>query len=238
MKKSLLVFGLVILLSGSANAQIVLTPPDTTGTPWHSYYYMGTLYGSGMDPGLRVGHTYTTSYYTWYRSALEFDISGLAGVTPANFVSASLGGLEVSGYGGYYSPVYPGDAMTVNLYDMEDITEDGSITAADYDSVNGPAITTLFNAIPAADTSYDNIDVTSELSNDLFGAGVGNWSGFVLISPDADQQWISFEETAPTLTINLAAANVPTLTEWGTIIFAIFLAGISIRQLRRIRKTA
>ena len=94
--------------------------------------------------------------------------------------------------------------INVDLFDMGDPTEDGDVYRDDFNSTRCNRIarrTHMFSQAGTAD--FNDIDVTCALRNDLFGAGAGNYSGFILKSPDAAySEWIVYDPATPTLMIN------------------------------------
>ena len=215
---------LILSLSGAASAQIVLPPADT-GTPGTRITYVsytGNIFGpygptSGSFTNLAVGKisTWTVTYYYPYpnpfyinffydgQGAIEFDLGATAfptTMTSKNF-TARLNGLNVSTSSQYNNS----GPINVDLFDMGDGTEDGNVYRNDFNSTRCNRIerrTHMFSPM-GTHADFNNIDVTCALRNDLFGAGAGNYSGFILKSPDAAySEWIVYDPATPTLMIN------------------------------------
>jgi hypothetical protein len=89
----------------------------------------------------------------------------------ANNFTARLGGLTVT----YSSATGAMNALDVDLFDMEDGTEDGVLNVYDFNSTLGSRIarrTHTFGATPIP-ADFNDIDVTDAVRRDLFGAGKG-----------------------------------------------------------------
>lgn len=219
MKRYSLILCLVLILSlsGTASAQILLGPPPAamaggfytfvSTTSFSSTVY--TNYGLYGFPAVG-GNAFTTmGYYVLYGlgAALEFDLQGgtttlpTASMTVNNF-AARLGGLTVN-------TSYPGatGTMVVGLYDMADTTEDGVINFGDFAALLGspgsPTIATRTHNFSGAPANFNNIDVTAALQNDLFGGGPINFSGFILMPTSLNAQFkgVGYDTNTPTLTI-------------------------------------
>ncbi len=205
---------LIVSLSGVASAQIVLGPPAAGAPAALSYRVFGITYGPylGTAPPNYVGQS---SFYTYIgypistsvtliayaQAAFEFN---LGPAIPPTFTSknftARLYGLSVTNSSAYYGT----DAMNVDLFDMRDGNEDGNVYYGDYNRTRGSRIarrTHTFDPVTPVPADFDNIDVTCAVRNDLFGAGAGDYSGFILKSPDAQYEFVSYD-SAPTLMFN------------------------------------
>lgn len=150
---------------------------------------------------------------------LEFDISSLIGlgVTPQNYQSATLNHLMV------IDSFLTGEQLSLDIYDLEDSSEDGMLTVSDYSNFNS-WITNLFQYVPPIGTMYDNIDVTNVIYNDLFGPGNSeDYSGFILYNSTEWTNWyltrpsVSFDQSEPFLEITIDQP-VPSLTWFGLLI--------------------
>ena len=178
MKRNSLIICLVLILSlsGVASAQIVLGP-DTPAAIGDVYTGNSTWYESPNNP-------YVGDFYGYIcQGVIEFYLNPAsvptANMTKYNF-TARLDGLSMTSS---YATIA---SMNVVLYDMLDFSEDGAVTLNDLNSKQGGAIATRTHNFIGIPANFDNVDVTSEVSNDLFGAGIGqNFTGFILIAnPD------------------------------------------------------
>jgi hypothetical protein len=95
-------------------------------------------------------------------------------------------------------------SLNVYLYDMGDGTEDGIVYYNDFNSTQGALIERSVHVIGGTPAKFDNVDVTEALRNDLFGGGPADFSGFILLCPDAPapEQHVRFNVRTPTLTIH------------------------------------
>jgi len=220
---SLLTIALFLLATGEAAAQIVMTPPAATGN-CEMYFWGGSPggYAYPQTPGIKVGRnqnvtTYTTTT-TWYdpdpfpvrwtnsidyHGILEFNLGWLPHpqMTANNF-TARLKDLDVADGGAAASGTLP-----INIFDLQDPQENNAISSGDFAANPGAALALSihqFGGGPAA--SFDNVDVTAVLRNDLFGGGTGqSTTGFILrtTSPFAEDSWVEFEHASPRSVINL-----------------------------------
>ena len=213
MKRYSLIICLVLILSlsGVASAQVVLEDAGgiahvkvavngATVTSFNTTYSRG---GTSLIPPA-VGYTvYTTTSPTTtmvnVQAAFEFNLTAVnkAAFTSKDF-TARLDGLNVTSSYAYYGT----GVMNVDLFDMGDAAEDGDVYYTDYNITQGGRIarsTHTFGAVPVP-ADFNNIDVTCAVRNDLFGTGVGDFSGFILKSPDAQYELVWYDD-APTLTI-------------------------------------
>jgi hypothetical protein len=157
-----------------------------------------------------VGYTSCTSFtnpntftvMTNLQAAFEFNLTAVntTAFTSKDF-TAKLNGLTVT-YSYAWPTTNPG-IMNVDLFDMGDVTENGVIDVDDYNSNQGSRIARLAHdfALGGAHADFNNVDVTCAVRNDLFGTGAGDFSGFILKSPDSQYELVGYNP-APTLTIN------------------------------------
>ena len=129
------------------------------------------------------------------------------------------------------------DNNWIELYSIEDNNENGIIEEDDIvtDDYVGFISTQLQ---PGGIITFD---VTSVLEHDLFNPSQSNFSGFVLkceVCNDIEFYDHTDSENAPRLSIdsNGGTASIPTLSEWGLIIFMTLISGISVVMLYRRRE--
>jgi len=143
---------------------------------------------------------------------IEFDLDSIHGelsvpttqMTPYNW-TAKIDNIVVE------NPVHVGQFMPVDLFDLNDISEDGWITRDDYDS-RFEHITNLFEIIPEEGTIYNDIDITAALRRDLFGAGAGDPTTGFLFTAGAEAS-VEFNTDSPRISINLHTPTPsPTVT--------------------------
>jgi hypothetical protein len=209
MKRFSLIICLVLILSLSrvSSAQIVLGPQAAGGlfhlikikngsTVVDTYSFTGPYVGNPVFGSL-------ASYKKYYvQVAVEFNLQGgtttlpTADMTSNNF-TARLNGLTATDSWGTGS-------LNVYLYDMGDGTEDGIVYYNDFNSTQGALIESSTHVIGGTPAKFDNVDVTEELSNDLFGGVPADFSGFILLCPDlpAPERHVRFNIRTPTLTIS------------------------------------
>lgn len=188
-----------------------------------AYTYSDTIYGNGTVDELGIN---TSGYSGWVQAVVKYS---LAGVTTATFQSATLS-LNVTDYHRTTNIV---TNMAVGVYDMQAAQK-----------ANGTVDTTLGTIYPrgtqidAVNVSFTPgqtfaVDVTDAVRSDLEAGR--SFSGFILYAQNVRDglEEVSFAD--PTLTINANA--IPTMTEWGMIIFVLLLAGFSLWFMKR-RRTA
>jgi hypothetical protein len=211
MKRFSLIICLVLILSLSrvASAQIVLGPQaagglghliklDNGSTVVDTYFFTGPYVGNPVFGSL--GSIYKKYYL---QVAVEFNLQGgttnlpTADMTSNNF-TARLSGLTATDSWGTGS-------LNLYLYDMGDGTEDGNVYYNDFNSTQGALIASSAHVIVSAPAVFNNIDVTNAVRNDLFGGGPTDFSGFILLCPDAPapERHVSFNLVTPTLTIHI-----------------------------------
>lgn len=203
---------LFVSLSGVASAQIVLGPPAAAGSVVFCYATLGgapqvstsftSTYpaaGGSASAGNIGGIKF--SFYWATHGVVEFYIGAATFPTTmtANNFTARLDGLTVTS-----SATGALNAMNVDLFDMGDTAEDGSLTIGDFDNTRGSRIARRTHYFGGAPANFNDINVTDAVRNDLFGAGAGNYSGFILkpANLNIDERWVSYDKTSPTLTIN------------------------------------
>ena len=214
MKRFYLIICLILILSLSrvASAQIVLGPQAARGVG-HKIF---------LDNGLTVVDEYgfffsdyvgnpvfgsLASYYKKYylQVAVEFNLQDGTTTLPtgdmtSNNFTARLNKLTATDSWGT-------GLLNVYLYDMGDGTEDGNIDYNnDFNSKQGAIIASRAHVIGGAPAIFDNVDVTDALRNDLFGGGSTEFSGFILLCPDAlaPERHVRFDlDKPPTLTIHI-----------------------------------
>ena len=208
MKRFSLIICLVLILSLSrvASAQIVLGPQAAGGifhliilengsTVVDTYSFTGPYVGNPVFGGL-------ASYKKYYvQVAVEFNLQGGTMTLPtvdmtSNNFTARLSGLTATDSWGTGS-------LNVYLYDMGDSTKDGIVYYNDFNSTQGALIESSVHVIGGTPAKFDNVDVTEALRNDLFGGGPADFSGFILLCPDAPapERHVRFNIRTPTLTI-------------------------------------
>ena len=184
MGKAVLAIGLIILMVCTVGANQTLVPVDI-GTP------NTTGQDGGGDPYLYsefwVGHSEFNpdgSACGACHAVVEFDLSGV-NMTEAQFCQAFLNGLKIREVSPDEGTDPPGDGIfTVQVYDLDDLNEDGAVTSGDFGKTTGAIIATLNIAPGSEDTVFNNIDVTQAVRHDLFDPGHSNYSGFILVSTD------------------------------------------------------
>ena len=213
MKRYSLIICMVLILSlcGAASAQIVLGPPPVAAGSVLSFY-LTTIGGSpntsymSIFTSLSVGGFASNgigfSAYVAAQGALEFNLGAVTFPTTmtANNFTARLDGLWVT----YSFATGAMNAMNIDLFDMGDGTEDGYVYYDDFNSTRGSRIARRKHNFVGAPADFNDINVTNAVRNDLFGAGAGNFSGFIL-KPNLNNQIrvVGYNTTTPTLTINL-----------------------------------
>jgi len=210
MKRFSLIICLILILSLSrvASAQIVLGPQAAGGlfhliilengsTVVDTYSFTGPYVGNPSFVDLPLYKQY------YVQVAIEFNLQGGTTTLPtvdmtSNNFTARLNGLTATDSWGTGS-------MNVYLYDMGDGTEDGNVYYNDFNSKQGALIASSAHVIPGTPAKFDNIDVTEALRNDLFGGGPKDFSGFILLCPDAPapERHVRFNLGTPTLTIHI-----------------------------------
>ena len=240
MKKIILILIAIFTVTGPTNAQVVVDPSAVGNVGFFSY--SGTMMSEGVDVDAVTGATANTNYlgvgqrsmyyspssFSFYefQGIIEFDLAGLPtfAMTSLNW-TAQLNSIGVTDDGGWGpSPT----TMYVDIFDLDDDSEDGNISMADFDNTIGMSIARRaheggYGGITAAAVTDDpedgianftNIDVTEQLRRDLFGDGMGDrTSGFVLIgSPGDGHQYILYDtgyggSTSPNLTITVNAGD-------------------------------
>ena len=230
-------------MTGSLSAQIILEPSVTGDVSYRNTYrflYRADIPISAFStmtnylpatPLVQAGWYYyhfssgsMTSYFFLQRRSwknhgvLEFNIDQTAGgdpfplpwMTENNWI-AYIDGLVVD-YG------TAGVQLQVDLFDMDDGNEDGAVTESDFNA-GQEFIQNLFNSIPPDGTEIDQIDVTEQLREDLFGSSsAGNTSGFLLTiqDPDQDYAYVNFDHNRPQVKIVLNPTP-PTPTPQATV---------------------
>jgi len=211
MKRFSFIICLVLILSLSrvASAQIVLGPQAAGGlfhliilkngsTVVDTYSFTGPYVGNPVFGSLG---SYYKKYYV--QVAVEFNLQGGTTTLPtvemtSNNFTARLNGLTATDSWGTGS-------LYIDLYDMGDGTEDGDVYYNDFNSKQGALIESRAHVIGGAPAIFDNVDVTEALRNDLFGGGSTDFSGFILLCPDAPapERHVRFNIVTPTLTIHI-----------------------------------
>jgi hypothetical protein len=232
MKRYSLIISLVLILSlsGVASAQVIMPPLEDAGGVakiyltaygttslglYTSNYVPATYPRTTVDPlPPMVGYTtyntsiYLTTYSNSYsvnvfanlQAAFEFNLTAVntTGFTSKDF-TAKLNGLNVDSSSFYYGT----GTMNVDLFDMGDAAENGVIDVNDYNSTRGSRIARLPHVYGSTYADFDNIDVTCAVRNDLFGTGAGDYSGFILKSPDSQYELVQYDDDDAILTINV-----------------------------------
>ncbi len=208
MKRFSLIICLVLILSLSrvASAQIVLGPAAAGGTGHKiivrngstiidTYFFTGPYVGNPSFVDLPLYKQY------YVQVAVEFNLQGGTMTLPtvdmtSNNFTARLSGLTATDSWGTGS-------LNIDLYDMGDGTEDGNVYYNDFNSTQGALIESSVHVIPGTPAKFDNVDVTEALRNDLFGGGSADFSGFILLCPDAPapERHVRFNLGTPTLKI-------------------------------------
>jgi len=198
MRRWILVLGILglLTLSGAAQAQTVINlSPSAAGTVKHtdspSIYSTSTTFMI-VGKGSRR-----------FQGVIEFGIptTGLEAMTTSNF-TAKLNNLGITGYTGI-------GTMAINLWDLADSTEDGDIKVSDYNNTTGGIIATQVHHFGGVWANFNNVDVTSQVRNDLFGSGTGQPTmGFILIAPSPGAaQVVFFNKSTPRVVITVSGAD-------------------------------
>ncbi len=210
MKRFFLIICLILILSLSrvASAQIVLGPQAARcishkiivrkgSTISDTYSFTGPYVGNPSFVDLPLYKQY------YLQVAIEFNLqSGTTNLPTADMTSnnftARLNGLTATDSRGTGS-------LNVYLYDMGDGTEDGNVYYNDFNSIQDAFIAKSAHVIRGTPAEFNNIDVTNAVRNDLFGGGSTDFSGFILLCPDAPapERHVRFNLSTPTLTINI-----------------------------------
>ncbi len=217
----------------SAGAQLVLAPPQVSGT---------VAFRTGYEPGsgpfsstvvdsntLRVGSADYFFSATWTNTQLkgiielDADQTQDGGVFPTQWMTtynwtAQLNGLAIT------AVAYSGYNYSLFLHNLDDPFEDAVLTTTEYMGYIDPSFHTLFNIIPPPGTVYDNIDVTELLRHDLFGAGSGDeTTGFVMRMNEPrnrknsrTDRSVHFNRSLPHIVVNVPPTPTPTPTNTPT----------------------
>lgn len=212
---------LIVSLSGVASAQIVLGPPPAAaggvqkmastfgGTTGTSFSYVQTYPGVGGFATAGSLYGYPFSLYIGAHGAFEFYLGTATFPTTmtANNFTAKLDGLNVALSTYFTSSPTP---MDIDLFDMGDVAEDGVITVGDFNNTRGSRIARRTQTFGGAPADFNNVSVTDAVRNDLFGAGAGDFSGFIL-KPNlsAEMKGVIYDPSTPTLTINPGVSPPP-----------------------------
>ena len=241
LKNMFIILFAVLIISFTAipcntNASIPVLNPATDGH-YHYYYSSCALCppenceGSDcevleieIENKIKVEGTYwkAPGHGARIRTGLvEFDISGLDGLYTRGEIQATIAFTIKDG------------SCCVALYSMYDANENGTIEVNDIETEDyiGEVCTQgqLGNTI--------TFDVTSALEQDLFNPNQTKYSRFVL--KGCEYELIEFYDhtnsvDAPRLIVSDGSeAAIPTLSEWGIIIFMTLILGISIVMLLR-----
>jgi hypothetical protein len=198
MKRNSLILCLFLIVSfyGVASAQIVFGP-DTPAA-------IGIVNTGNSTGAWSGGYPYVGDSYGVYKiqGVIEFYLDPASVPTvnmTANNFTARLDGMSVNNSYAYIS------SMNVMLYDMLDVSEDGVVKLNDLRSKQGGAISSPLHVFsdpdPANHANFDNVDVTAEVRNDLFGAGAGeDFTGFIFIANPDTGGFVVYNDD-PTLTI-------------------------------------
>jgi hypothetical protein len=216
MNNKLVLVAAFLLFAGTAEAQIVLTPASAKGQckltllggiPLGSTSASSYSIAVGRDL-LTFGTTTITTTFPLQisydeRGILEFNLGWLPhpDMTSNNF-TARLNSLNVVSSG---TPA-GGASLQIDLHNLADLQEDNAITPSDFNGTTGTAIASAAHQFSGTAASFDNIDVTDALREDIFGSGTGQpTTGFILrsTSPFNSGAWVEFGHTAPNIVINL-----------------------------------
>jgi len=230
MKRYSLIICLVFIfsLSGVASAQVVMLE-DAGGIVNKNVHYPGsatssytTSYSLGATVPIVpiVGHTTwdtnTTTTIDNLQAAFEFNLTPVNTTTFTSLdFTAKLDGLNVAN--SYTRPGPNHVTMNVDLFDMGDANEDGDVYYDDYNMTRGSRIARRTHTfpdppVPAVPADFNDLDVTDAVRNDLFGAGAGDFSGFILISPNAQSELVWYDPATPTITIT-TGVSPPVLSD-------------------------
>jgi hypothetical protein len=149
------------------------------------------------------------SYKQYYlQVAVEFNLQGgtmnlpttdMTSNMTSNQFAAMLNGLTATASWGTGS-------LNIDLFDMGDGTKDGNVDYNDFNSTQGALIASSAHVIGGTPADFNDIDVTNEVRNDLFGGGPTDFSGFILLCPDlppppAPERHVRFNLGTPKLKI-------------------------------------
>ena len=235
--KSLKILIIVLLFSRSVSAQIVLAP-KVTGTSERRSYIWYNIYSPSFRDSFSAHVAYSGNVFegrNWrasmscstimfwlytFHGIFEFDLEHTimgADFPPPGMTSqgwqAQLENLQVTA-------VFGQDLLGVDLFDLRDGSQDGTIDIQDFNP--GNHLLRLTDEVPSVGTTY-SVDVTSSLRHDLFGPTRFPTSGFVLKPTESvpltrcELHWstdaritITFDTPTPTPTITPTAPPTPT----------------------------
>ncbi len=186
--------------------------------------YTDATYGCGTVDALSIYNT--QDYEGRVQAVVKYS---LVGVTAATLQSATLS-LNVTDY---HRTANIATSMAVGVYDMQAAQKANGTVDTTVGTIYSRG--TQLDAINVSFTPGQtfSVDVTDAVRSDLEAGR--SFSGFILYAQNVRDglEEVSFAD--PTLTINANA--IPTMTEWGMIIFVLLLAGFSLWFMKR-RRTA
>lgn len=212
----------IVLSTGTVSAQVLLRPHAVGSAQKHFFHnpssYTRVDYRSGIGLLNRVHSFYSmgASSVDIIDGVIEFSIGFTTGgapfplpeMTEYNF-AAMLTGMQVE------FAYFEGSPCCIELWDLDDDTEDGGISANDWMN-QGREIVELLDRVPVIGQILDPVDVTETLRRDLFGQGsAGTTSGFYLKTIGL-YGTIDYNRTMPRLQISMlqppTATPEPTVT--------------------------
>jgi hypothetical protein len=214
MKRFSLIICLVLILSLSrvSSAQIVLGPQAAGGlfhlikikngsTVVDTYSFTGPYVGNPVFGSL-------ASYKKYYvQVAVEFNLQGGTMTLPGDYITSNMTSNQFAAIlnGLTATASWGTGSLYIDLFDMGDGTEDGSVYYDDFNSTRGALIARRTHNIGGTPADFNDIDVTDAVLNDLFGGGPTDFSGFILLCPDAPapERHVRFNLATPTLTIHI-----------------------------------
>lgn len=182
--------------------------------------YTDATYGCGQVDELQIN---TAGYTGRVQAVVKYDLSG-SGATAANIQGASLT-FDVSDF---HRTTNIATDMAIGVYDMQAAQKANG-------NVNTNTIYPLGTQIDVINVSFTagqsfTVDVTDAVKADLQAGRT--ISGFILYPENTRTGLEEVSFTDPVLAIN----PIPTMTEWGMIVFALLLVGFALWTVKRRRK--
>ncbi len=184
--------------------------------------YTDATYGCGVVDELQMN---TAGYTGRVQAVVKYS---LAGVSLASFQSAFLT-ITVTDYHRTTNIV---TNMDVGVYDLQAAQKaNGNVdTTVGTIYPRGTLLDTISVSFAPGDTF--NVDVTNAVRSDLQAGR--SFSGFILYAPTVRTGLEEATFADPVLAINANA--IPTMTEWGMVVFALLLAGLAVWFMKKRRR--